>query len=67
MYLSFNFDFFSNFSNLYSNPFSKTTYTILIGIYFKSFSFYFKLSYSKFARDLQNTQIQTQNPPCDNY
>jgi hypothetical protein len=32
------------------NPYSKS-----------EFIFYFKFSYSKFARDLQNTQTQTQN------
>ena len=49
MDLSINFDFLSYFLNLYSNPCPKI-----------KFFFYFKLSNSKFARDLQNTQ--TQNP-----
>ena len=50
MDLSINYDFFSNFLNLYSNPYPKI----------KNFFLYFKLSNSKFVRDLQNTQ--TQNP-----
>jgi hypothetical protein len=51
MDLSINFDFLSDFLNSYSNPYPKI-----------KFFFYFKLSNSKFARDLQNTQTKTQNP-----
>jgi len=47
MDLSINFDFFSNFLNLYSNLKIK-----------KIFFLHFKLSNSKFARYLQNTQTQ---------
>ena len=49
MDLSINFDFFSNFLNLYSNLYPNTKKKFL----------YFKLSYSKFARESQNSQIQT--------
>ncbi len=49
MYLSINFNFFSNFFNLCSNPYSKT-----------NFFFSFKLSYLKFARNF--TQTQAENP-----
>ena len=54
----FGFGYFANLlqisnknSNLYSNPYPKT----------KNLFFYFKLSYCKFAIDLQNTQTQTTN------
>jgi len=52
MDLSINFDSFSNLLNLYSNPYPKIYFLFL----------YFKLSNSKLAKDLQNTQTQTQNP-----
>jgi len=47
MDLSINFDFLPDFLNSYSNPCPKI-----------NFFFYFKLSNSKFARDLQNTQTK---------
>ena len=50
MNLSINFYFFSNFFNIYLNPYPKI----------KFFFLYIKFFNSKFARDLQNTQ--TQNP-----
>jgi len=49
MDLSINFDFLKNFLNWFSNPYSKINF------------FNFELSYSKFARDLQNTQTQNSN------
>ena len=52
MNLSINFGFFSNYFNLYSNSYPKIKKNFL----------YFKLTNSKFARDLQNTQSKTQNP-----
>jgi hypothetical protein len=48
MDLSINFDFFLVFVNLYSNPYPKI----------KIFFLFFKLSNSKFAKDLKKTQTQ---------
>ena len=50
MDLSINFKNYKK-KNLYSNRYSKNKKKI----------FYFKLSFSKFARDSLNTQTQTQN------
>jgi len=50
MDLGINFKNKEKNQNWYSNPYSKN-----------NFFFYFKLSFSKFARDSQNTQTQTQN------
>ena len=52
MDFSINFDFFSCFLNLYSYPFPKINNLFL----------YFKLSNSRFSRNFQNIQTQTQNP-----
>ena len=51
MDLSINFKNYKKNQNVYSNRYSKN----------KIIFFYFKLSFSKFARDSQNTQTQTQN------
>ena len=50
MYLSINFKNQEKNQNCYPNPYSKN----------KLYFFCFKLSYTKFARNSQNTQTQTQ-------